>query len=176
MVAATHAASRRRAFTLVEMIAVMVVVSVVAAVAIPSFSSIAGTRQIAAARLLLRDLTYARERAIATGTRVWVVFSVSGNSYSVLAENPAAPGRAGAAIIPDPSAPNRTYQQLLNTGEFSGVQIVSAAFDSQVEVGFDWCGRPLNTTSAFLAANGVVTLTGSKTVTVQARTGLCTMP
>lgn len=164
------------AFTLVELIAVLVVGSLIAVIAVPRMATVSPMRRGFAAQQIVRDLSYARERAIATGTRTWVVFSVGTNSYSVLAENPASPGRAGANVLIDPGFAGRNYVQYLNSGEFAGVTIASAAFDAGAEVGFDWLGRPYNATSSLLAAAGVVTLTGGTTVTVQVETGVATSP
>lgn len=181
--ATTHsrsARSRRRTgvggFTLIELIVVMTIAAILAAVAVPTLSNLGGTRKSVAARVIVRDLAYARERSMETGTRAWVVFSTGTNSYSVLWEDPANPGRAGATALSDPALTGKTYVQYLNTGEFAGVTLASAVFDSGSEVGFDWVGKPLNNTSASLSANGVVTLTGGTTVTVQAATGLATTP
>lgn len=164
---------RRPAFTLIEVIVVMLIVAIMAAVAIPTLSKVGSTRGAVAARMIARDLTYARERAIATGTRTWVVFNAASNLYSVMAENPASPGRAGATTMMDPSGSGKYYIQYLNTGEYAGVTITGATFDSGTEVGFDWVGKPYNNTSTPLAAAGAVTLSiGGFTITVQPTTGL----
>jgi Tfp pilus assembly protein FimT len=158
-----------------ELIAVLVVAAIMAAVAVPTLSTLGSTRAGAAAKLVGRDLTYARERAMTTGARTWVVFNVGTNSYSILQEPAGSPGRVNAVSITDPST-LKAWVQVLGTAQFAGVSITSAVFDAGAEVGFDWLGRPLNSTSSSLAANGVVTLTGSKTATVVAGSGLTTTP
>lgn len=164
---------RRPAFTLIEVIVVMVIVAIMAAVAVPAFSNARSSKAAVAARMIQRDLTYARERAIATGTRTWVVFSAGTNSYSVLSENTASPGRAGASVMTDPNGSGKTFVQYLNTGELTGVTMTGATFDAGSEIGFDWVGKPYNSTSAALSAAGTVTLSvGGYTVTVQPSTGL----
>jgi hypothetical protein len=51
------------------------------------------------------------------------------------------------------------------------VQIVSAAFDDDVEVGFDWLGCPLNAAESALGAEGTVALSGGQVVRVTPVTG-----
>lgn len=162
-----------RGFTLIELIVVIIIAAIMAAVAIPRLSNLSATKAAVAARLIARDLTYARERAIATGTRTWVVFSPGTNSYSVLAENSASPGRVGATVLSDPLGNGKNYVQYLNTGDFAGVSMTGATIDAGTEVGFDWVGKPYNSTSTDLSAAGTITLSaGGFTVTVQPGTGL----
>ncbi len=166
----TRRPGRGGGFTLIELLAVMVIIAILAAVTVPSMNAMDDTRAAMAAKELLRDLSFARQRAVATGAVTWIVFDVNAESWSILAEDPAAPGRAGASVISD-FATGRTYTQTLNTGSYSGVEIVTAAFDGDVEIGFDWLGRPINAAESDLAAQGAVTVTGSHEVTVAVETG-----
>lgn len=167
------------AFTLVELLVVVVVVAIVSATALPRLASLGTIRCAIAGRVIVRDLSYARERAMDTGTRTWVVFRTSSNSYSVLGEDPANSGRSGAITLTDPALTGQPYVRYLGVDEFAGVSLTGAVFDSGAEIGFDWCGKPLNNTSTPLLAAGVVTVTGQSstaTVTVRTGTGLATMP
>ena len=164
---------RAGGFTILELIVVIVILAVLAAVAVPTVATVGMTRGAAAGRQLLRDLTFARQRAAATGTRSWVVFDVNAETWSVLAENPSLPGRANATVLTD-SASGHTFVQQLGTGAFFGVGITSATFDAAAQVGFDWLGRPLNSAETDLTADGVVTLTTGHTVTVLEGSGLAT--
>ena len=132
-------------FTLIELVAVMVIVSVLAATAAPALLRISNTRSVTAVKHLLHDLTLARQRAVATGTRTWVVFDLAGESWSLLSENPASPGRAGATVMTDVAA-GRPFTQTLDSGSYVDVEILAANFDGDVEVGFDWLGQPLDAT------------------------------
>ena len=163
-------------FTLVELIVVLVITSILAALASPPLASIPPPRRNIAARQVVRDLAHARDRAISTGTRTWVVFSIATDSYSILAEDPANPGRAGAMVLPDPTLNGQTYVRYFGVKEFPDVSLASAVFDAGSEVGFDWKGKPYNSTSAALAVAGVVTFTGGTTITVQAETGTASTP
>jgi prepilin-type N-terminal cleavage/methylation domain-containing protein len=162
-------------FTLIELITVVVILAVISAVALASLSNTSSSRSAVAARQVLRDLSYARERAIATGIRTWVSFSTATSSYSVLTEIIGNPGRSHAVVLPDPSGQG-SYIQTLNVNQFAGIALTGAAFDSSAQIGFTWIGQPLNGAETNLAAPGVVTLTGGRTVTVQVGTGLATVP
>lgn len=165
----------RPGFTLVEVIAVMMMAAIMAAVAVGSLNSLPASRVAGAGRMVQRDLSYARERSMATGTRHWVLFAPANDSFSVLAENPASPGRTGALTITDP-ATGQPFVERMNINEYAGVDLTSASFDGASEVGFDWLGRPVNSTQNPLAANGVVILGsgGGATITVGAGNGMVT--
>lgn len=164
----------RRAFSLLELVAVMVIAGILAVSAVPAMSSLADARADAAARELHRDLSFARQRAVATGTRAWVVFDAAAGSWTVLAEDPSSPGRSGATAVTDP-ATGAALVRRLGASSFGGVSMLSAAFDGAPEVGFDWLGRPLNSGEADLAALGTVQLTGGRSVSVVPGTGLVTL-
>jgi prepilin-type N-terminal cleavage/methylation domain-containing protein len=159
--------------TLIELIVVMVMIAILAASAVPSLASMASSRAAAGSKQVLRDVSFAREWAILTGTRTWVVFSPNSESYSVLAEDPSNPGRVNATVVTDP-ATGMPYNIVLGSAsaEFTGVEIVSASFDGAAEIGFDWLGQPLNNAETALAAQGVVTMNSGHTITVRVGTGL----
>ena len=160
-------------FTLVELAVVMVVVSIMALVAIPMVSKLADDRSTLAARQLLRDLSFARQRAVATGTRSWVVFDTVNHSWSVLAEDPSNPGRANATVIEDP-ATGHAFIQPLDINQFAGVQLQAVDFDTDVEIGFDWLGQPVNGAENPLSNDGSVTVTTDHVIIVEVETGRVT--
>ena len=66
---------RRRAFSLVELLVVMAIIGVLAAIGLPALKGIGGSNDIAAAtRQLMDDLSFARIKAINERTTVYVVF------------------------------------------------------------------------------------------------------
>ena len=161
-----------RAFSLIELVVVAAIVGILAATAIPAVASLGSRRGVAVARQIVRDLTYARERAMASGTRTWVVFEPAAERYSVLSENPSSPGRVGATAVTDPAS-GAPFVITLGSSASEGVGITSAAFASgQAEVGFDWLGTPIATGGAALTAQGTVVLTTAHQVTLTPRTGL----
>lgn len=164
-------ARARGAFTLIELIAVMILVGTLAVAAAVSFASIPTSRQALAARRIEADLSFARERAMATGLSHWVVFNTGSSSYSLLAEDPQNPGRAGALAVTDP-ATGASFVQRLNFNEFAGVTLVSVSADAAAEIGFNWKGEPLNAANTALAANATVTVSGTHQVITQMSTGM----
>ncbi|MCC7389337.1 MAG: prepilin-type N-terminal cleavage/methylation domain-containing protein [Phycisphaerales bacterium] len=159
-----------RAFTLIELVAVIMITAILAGVAIPAVWGVADARSTGAARAIAQQLSFARERALNTGNRVWVVFHTGTDRYELLAEPDGGAGYADAVALPDPTT-GRGMGLTLNQGEFAGVGIASAAFDGSAVVGFDWLGSPLDASGGALSADGVVTLDSGVTIGVAAMTG-----
>src|SRR5579872_1651697 len=87
---------RRRGFTLIEILMVVVILGIASAIILPQLASRDDLRCAAAARALMADLLYAQSRAIARGQMQYVQFS--SGSYQVMADNAGAPG----AVINNP--------------------------------------------------------------------------
>ncbi len=171
----TRRLPRGGGFSLIELVAVMVVAGILAGVAVVSLSSTRSSRTTIAARQLERDLTFARQRAVATGVRCWVSFDTGANTWSVLSEDSASPGRdPGATVLTDPST-HGPFVHNLNANQFIGVTLGTVDFDGEDWIGFDWLGQPLAKTSELaLVAQGFAQLTGggvTRTVTVEVGTG-----
>ncbi|MCP3905443.1 MAG: prepilin-type N-terminal cleavage/methylation domain-containing protein [Planctomycetes bacterium] len=156
-------------FTLIEAVSVMVILAILAAAAVPAISNFTDSRASAAGHMLLHDVTFARQHAVATGTITWVKFDAAAETWTLQAETGAA-GKANAVTMTD-VATNANYVKTLMTGDFPDVQVVSAVFDGGADIGFDWLGAPLTGDATTLAADGTVTLTSSVTLTVEKGTG-----
>jgi len=74
----------RRGFTLVEILAVLVIIGIASAIVLPSLGSRDDLKTAAAARVLVADLIYAQNQAIATQKTVYVKFVAANNCYRVL--------------------------------------------------------------------------------------------
>ena len=74
----------RSGFTLVEILAVIVILGIASAIVIPQIGTRDDMRVKAATRTLIADLIYAQNLAISTGQTVYVRFDVADNKYSLL--------------------------------------------------------------------------------------------
>jgi prepilin-type N-terminal cleavage/methylation domain-containing protein len=80
----SRAARARSAFTLVEILAVVVILGIASAIIIPNMGTRDDLRTAAAARTLVADLIYAQNQAITSGKMVYVRFDTANNKYTLL--------------------------------------------------------------------------------------------
>lgn len=126
-VAAPVAATRRRGFTLIELVVVTTVVAVLAAISIPKLLSFNARRVYIAAHELASHIKLARDTAMATQRRTWVDFDTSADSYSVYIEDPDDPGRGNRLWMTHPVT-GGNFQVILGSGDAAGVGLASATF------------------------------------------------
>jgi len=159
-----------RAFTLIELIAVIVITAIISAVALPSLGMISNARSVGAAQTLAAHLEYARELAFNTGLRAWVVLDVNNDTAATFANAEGTETFAQATPATDPRS-GLPMTLSLNTGDYVGVTITSAVIAGGTTVGFDWLGTPIDTAEQPLLADGVITLSGGPKVFIHAVTG-----
>ncbi len=134
-------APRRRAYTLAEVLVTVSIMGIAAAMIVPQMLK-TGTLQIqAAGRMVIADILYAQNDAIALGTNRNVVFNQAGNSYMIADcnGNPLpATWRMGAG-----SQDNGNYSINFSTDpKFSGCQLGAVSFAGSNTLSFDNLGTP----------------------------------
>lgn len=154
--------SKRFGFTLVEMMVVMVILAIAAAVVIPLAMDSTSTQALAAARMVAADLQYAQSAAITFQMPITMTFSTSNESYTLKDPN-------GTTL----THPVQRSAYAINFASQSGmneVEIVSASFGSGQSVTFDEMGTPASPGTVRLQAGPYI-----YDITVAAATGRITV-
>ncbi len=156
---------KRAGYTLVEVLIVVTIIGIASAVVVPHMLA-AGTLGVqAAARIIVSDILYAQNDAIAQQRIRRVIFDPANESYMLQDENGAiltARWKGGTA--------NNYSTDFTTDDRFQGVVIVSADFSGVSTLEFDALGGPLN------GGTVVIDFQGSRyRVTVASFTGRVTV-
>ena len=145
-------------FTLIEVLMVVAIIAIAGAVVVPQMLQAGTFHSQAAARVVIADLLYAQNDAIAAQAPRRIVFEPNLNRYrltdeqgTTLTANWMSGGDAGANYLVDFAADRR----------FSGVQITLADFADTTTLEFDDLGAP--------SSGGSVELTSLTSTNVQYR-------
>ena len=154
------------AFTMIEILIVVVIIGMAAMLAIPMFSSAASVQVCSAADIIAADMEYAKSMAISKGRNFSVVFDQTSESYSIKDQSGAVikhPVKKGFDYIVDFSSDSRLDK----------VDIVNVDFDGTGEIRFDYLGSPYNGSGNPLNSGTISLRAGgaSSTITVEPVTG-----
>lgn len=148
------ATARRRAFSLIELVVVLLIMSIFGAIAAPSFyHSLLFNRVESAARRVKADIDYARQRARLTSTTQTVTFA--GAVYTTSTKSIDRPSQTNTVNLT-----KSPYSLNSATANFGGGQTLS----------FDGYGTPTSGGTVVLSAKA-----HQCTVTVDATTGTATI-
>jgi type II secretory pathway pseudopilin PulG len=159
----------RRAFTLVEILIVILVLMIGAAIVIPSIGSAADSQATSAARVLQGDLEVARSLAMTTQQPYSVVFSADLQSYKVVV-NYSGVDYTQVVAVSHPVHKGQLFQTTLrNLNGMDSVRVIAVNFGGQKYVTFLSLGDPNTGGSVTLQAGNVV-----MALSVEALTGVIT--
>lgn len=128
----------RRGFTLIEILSVVAILGIVSATILPQMSTRDDHRAAAASRVVMSDLLYAQNRAIAQQKVHYVAFDVANGTYRVLDR------WLPVNVVKNP-VEGTPYIVQFGTGSASGLKemkLVTAAFDGSPVLAFDVMGIP----------------------------------
>lgn len=152
------ASQRHSAFSLIELVVVLMIVGIVAAVAIPRFAGAAVRQRVdAAARRVAADLNLARRHAHQTSNSLTVAFDVAADSYKMLG-------------MPDADRPAVDYEVHLRDEPYQA-RLVSANLSGFEKVEFDAYGLPKHGGTIVVAVSDE-----KRTVNVDPDTGEAYLP
>jgi general secretion pathway protein H len=163
-----------KGFTLIEIIIVVVILGIAAAVVVPTISSAADMQVRSAANRISADLDYAKGLAITHQSFYTIVFDESGESYEIL-------DSTGSAVENPFTGQDSFVIDFSADSHLSRVDIVTADFDSNIDnaITFDYLGSPYSGTDTTTPLNsGQIALQAddfSLTVDVEPVTGYITI-
>lgn len=163
-----------RAFTLLEILIVVAVLGIAAAMVIPAMGQTGVLRVQAAVRSIVSDMTFAQADAMAYQERRAIIFDVDESTYRLVAV-PGDEVEPETNTLYDPTRPDGLYVVDFQDDQFGGSRIVSAVFDDDATLIFDSLGGPVADASGSTPGNGgQVLVTGvgqTYRVAVEAFTG-----
>ena len=160
--AKTAGLARSAGFTLIEILVVVIILGIAAAIIVPHIGSRSDLKATSAARLLMADLIYAQNRSISQQKPHFVQFDAAMETYRVLDQiDPT------VNIITHP-VEQSPFAVALGAGGPSAIKDVvidSVTFDGQSVVMFDEMGTP----HAYNPATKVSTAMTSGTITLRCK-------
>lgn len=123
----------RRAYTLVELLVVVALLGIAAAVVIPSMGETGVLRVQSAVRTIVADITYAQSEAVAHQAPKAIVFYPDEGEYKLV-------DVVGGVVDP---ANNTFLTGRIAGGEMGDARIVSAEFNATATLIFDELGAPV---------------------------------
>lgn len=167
------AALRLRAFTLVEVLVVLIILGIASAMVVPNLGTRDDLKVAAAARMVIADVTYAQNQAILNQAMRYVNVDSTNQKYSLLISAP----NAGTLVYQQNPVTLQNYVSLFGSASGSGLMatttLLAPTIDGQTCLAFDPLGQPYSCNAstgatALLAATASIPVRcGSFTLTVK---------
>lgn len=140
------------AFTLIEVIVVVLILAIVAAIVVPQMTSASDSQVTGAARVLASDLETTRSLAVTTQQPHSLVFNADRTSYKVV-QNYAGGAYASVPAIAHPIRSGQVYEvNLARQNGMDRVTVTAATFGGASYVTFNSHGEPSNAGTITLRA------------------------
>ncbi len=158
----------RKAFSLIELVMVIVVLGILAVAIITASTSKGSIRLHAACQRVASDLRYVQQMAIAQQVRFGISFDPPDESYIGYRINT-------SNRISDPHTRGDLEIEFDEMSQYNDIRILSTNFSGN-DIEFDSLGAPYNGSGVALSSRGIITLETadgeySKTVTIEPDTG-----
>ncbi len=144
--------TRRTAFTVVEMLTVVVILGIVAMLAIPMLKSTDAARVSSAAKLIVADIQYAQMYSIShSDNPLGLKFDTSANSYSMVQRSGSPPFQCSSVAIVTHPVEGQPFTTTFGSGraaELTGVSIDSVSLDGDECLVFGSLGELDQSTAA----------------------------
>ncbi len=152
-----------RAYTLIEVLVLVTILGIAAALVVPSMGQTHVLRVQAAVRTVVSDITFAQSDALAYQRGRAVMFDVDTNSYTLVEVVGTSLDPVNDALY-DPHGPMQRYIVSLDDPRFGGATLENAVFDADANLIFDEMGGPVASPgSDTLSAGGSVEVVGPDT-------------
>lgn len=132
------------AFTLIEILCVVVIIGIAASIIVPSIGSRDDLRAASMARVVMADLIYAQNRAVSLQKVQYVRFNTTTQLYEVL-------DSIGPDVLVTHPVEQKPFQVKLSNGRTDDLRYVklnTVAFDGKTVMAFDELGTPLSVDTA----------------------------
>jgi len=153
----------RKGFTLIEVVMVLVIVGILAALAIPRFDSFYSIKLDGSMKKVVSDIRYAQLTAVSRHGNCRIVFGPASDTY--IAEEQLTLGGPWSGIK-DPFTKANLTMNFRTDPQYKGIDIVNANFNSSNILQFDWQGVPQAGGTATFNCQGNI-----RVVTVAQNTG-----
>ncbi|MCX5708527.1 MAG: MerR family transcriptional regulator [Candidatus Omnitrophica bacterium] len=130
----------RKGFTLIELVMVMVIIAILAAVAIPRFDSFYSIKLSGAMKKAMSDIRYVQQVAVSRHTNTRVTFNKTSDIYTAEEEFPV--GNNAWISIKSPFTRGDLTVNYATDPQYKGINITDANFNSSNILQFKWQGEP----------------------------------
>jgi prepilin-type N-terminal cleavage/methylation domain-containing protein len=146
-ISCAHRTSSPRGFTFVELLVVLVILGIMAALVVPQIARSDSFAAQGAARMLVSDLLFAQNNAIAEQAEREVRFDIDAQNYWIEDETD--------TPLPAAWLGGQYRVQLGDNSKFPGVRIDAANFGGATDIAFDELGTPSSGGTVDLTVGGV---------------------